>query len=121
MLIELGVPIRQAIRHARSRKGPWQMAKTIAGGVGMTGAWLTEQRLLSLKTFWASLVCIRPTARCGPACHGGLGRVSRKGSPHSIRRFFTLGIGKRAFALEHVQVRQTQHLRAPSIAMLRRR
>jgi RNA-directed DNA polymerase len=59
MLIELGVPTRQAIRHARSRKGPWHMAKTIASGVGMTNAWLTEQGLLSLKTLWASLARIR--------------------------------------------------------------
>ncbi|MBX3420472.1 MAG: integron integrase [Pirellulaceae bacterium] len=37
-LIALGVPRRQAIRHGRSRKGPWHMAKTIASGVGMTNA-----------------------------------------------------------------------------------
>ncbi len=55
MLIRLGVPRRQAIRHARSRKGPWHMAKTIASGVGMTNAWLHEQGLLRLKTLWASL------------------------------------------------------------------
>ena len=59
MLIRLGVPRRQAIRHARSRKGPWHMAKTIASGVGMTNAWLQEQGLLSLKTLWASLAQVR--------------------------------------------------------------
>ena len=59
MLIELGVPRRQAIRHARSRKGPWYMAKTIASGVGMTNAWMNEQGLLSLKPLWASLARIR--------------------------------------------------------------
>ena len=59
MLIRLGVPRRQAIRHARSRKGPWHMAKTIASGVGMTNAWLGEQGLLSLKTLWASLARLR--------------------------------------------------------------
>ena len=59
MLIQLGVPHRQAIRHARSRKGPWHMAKTIASGVGMTNAWLGEQGLLSLKTLWASLAHLR--------------------------------------------------------------
>jgi hypothetical protein len=32
----LGVPRRQAIRHGKSRKGPWRMAKTIASDVGMT-------------------------------------------------------------------------------------
>ena len=59
MLIQLGVPPRQAIRHARSRKCPWHMAKTIASGVGMTNAWLAEQGLLSLKTLWASLAHLR--------------------------------------------------------------
>ncbi len=55
MLIGLGVPICQAIRHARSRKGPWNMPNTNASGIGMTNAWLTQQGLLSLKTLWASL------------------------------------------------------------------
>ena len=59
MFIRLGVPRRTAIRHARSRKGPWHMAKTIASGVGMTNAWLHEQGLLSLKTLWAALSRIR--------------------------------------------------------------
>jgi RNA-directed DNA polymerase len=59
MLIRLGVPRRQAIRHARSRKGPWHMAKTIASGVGLTNAWLGEQGLFSLKTLWASLAHLR--------------------------------------------------------------
>ena len=55
MLIRLGVPRRQAIRHARSRKSYWHMAKTIATGVGLTNAWLHEQGLLSLKTLWSDL------------------------------------------------------------------
>ena len=59
MLIQLGVPRRQAIRHAHSRKDTWHMAKTIASGVGMTNAWLQEQGLLSLKTLWASLTRLR--------------------------------------------------------------
>jgi hypothetical protein len=50
---------RTVIRHARSRKGPWHMAKTIASGVGLTNAWLQEQGLLSLKTLWASLARLR--------------------------------------------------------------
>lgn len=62
MLIRLGVPRRQAIRHARSRKGYWRMAKTIASGVGMTNAWLAEQGLLSMKTLWAQLAPLRRTA-----------------------------------------------------------
>lgn len=61
-LIRLGVPRRQAIRHARSRKGPWHMAKSIATGVGLTNAWLHAQGLLSLKTLWAQLAPLRRTA-----------------------------------------------------------
>lgn len=61
-LIRLGVPRRQAIRHARSRKGPWRMAKSIATGVGLTNAWLQVQGLLSLKTLWAQLAPLRRTA-----------------------------------------------------------
>ena len=66
-LIRLRVPRRQAIRHARSRKGYWHMAKTIASGVGASGvgmnnAGLQEQGLLSLKTLWAELAPLRRTA-----------------------------------------------------------
>lgn len=61
-LIRLGVPVRQAIRHARSRKGYWHMSKTIASGVGLTNAWLAEQGLLSIKTLWAELAPLRRTA-----------------------------------------------------------
>ena len=59
MLIRLGVPRRQAIRHAPSRKSYWHMSKTIASGVGLTNAWLAEQGLLSLKTLWAKLAHLR--------------------------------------------------------------
>ena len=58
-LIRLGVPIRQAIRHARSRKSYWHMSKTIASGVGLTNAWLAEQGMLSIKTLWAELAPLR--------------------------------------------------------------
>ena len=61
-LIGLGVPRRQAIRHAKSRKGPWHMAKTIASGVGMTNAWLASQGVVSLKSLWAGLASLRRTA-----------------------------------------------------------
>jgi RNA-directed DNA polymerase len=61
-LIALGVPRRQAIRHAKSRQGPWHMAKTIASGVGLTNAWLQTQGLLSLKSLWAQLAPLRRTA-----------------------------------------------------------
>jgi RNA-directed DNA polymerase len=59
MLIRLGVPRRQAIRHARSRLGYWHMSKTIASGVGLTNAWLAGQGLLSLKSLWAELAHLR--------------------------------------------------------------
>jgi hypothetical protein len=50
------------IRHGKSRKGPWHMAKTIASGVGMTNDWLASQGVLSLKTLWAELAYLRGTA-----------------------------------------------------------
>lgn len=62
MLIRLGVPRRQAIRHARSRQSYWHMSKTIASGVGLTNAWLAEQGLLSMKTLWARFAPLRRTA-----------------------------------------------------------
>jgi RNA-directed DNA polymerase len=58
-LLAMNVPRRQAIRHGKSRKGPWHMAKTIASGVGMTNACLAEQGVLSLKTLWAELAHLR--------------------------------------------------------------
>lgn len=61
-LISLGVPRRQAIRHARTRKGPWHMAKTIAMSVALNNAWLAKQGLLSLKTLWFELAHLRRTA-----------------------------------------------------------
>ena len=61
-LMKLGVPRRQAIRHGKSRKGYWRMAKTIASGVGMTNAWLQQQGLNSLKSLWADLAPLRRTA-----------------------------------------------------------
>ena len=59
MLIRLGVPIRQAIRHARSRQSYWHMSGTIASGIGLTNAWLAEQGMLSLKTLWSELAPLR--------------------------------------------------------------
>ena len=58
-LLAMNVPRRQVIRHGKSRKSPWHMAMTIAGGVGMTNAWLAEQRVLSLKSLWAALAHLR--------------------------------------------------------------
>ncbi len=61
-LIALGVPRRQAIRHAKSRQSYWHMAKTIASGVGLTNQWLKEQGMLSLNSLWAQLAPLRRTA-----------------------------------------------------------
>ncbi|MEZ6041306.1 MAG: group II intron reverse transcriptase/maturase [Planctomycetaceae bacterium] len=61
-LMRLGVPRRQAIRHAKSRKGYWRMAKTIASGVGFTNAMLEAMGLLSLKSLWNELDPLRRTA-----------------------------------------------------------
>ena len=58
----LGVPRRQAIRHAKSRKSYWHMAKTIASGVGFTNALLAELGLLSLKHLWNELAPLRRTS-----------------------------------------------------------
>ena len=52
---KLSVPNRQAIRHARSRKGYWRMAKTIASGVGLTNAWLAAQDPLPVSTLLKTL------------------------------------------------------------------
>ena len=61
-LMRLGVSRRQVIRHAKSRKGYWHMARTIASGVGLTNAYLQSQGLLSLKSLWAELAPLRRTA-----------------------------------------------------------
>jgi len=61
-LLALGVPRRQAIRHGKSRKGPWHLAKSIASGVGLTNTWLQAQGLLALKSLWAKLAPLRRTA-----------------------------------------------------------
>ena len=58
-LMRLGVPRRQAIRHGKSRKGYWHMAKTIASGVGMTNQWLEDQGLIRLKQLWSELAPLR--------------------------------------------------------------
>ncbi len=62
MLIRLGAPLRQAIRHARSRKSYQHIAKPFALGVRLINTWLAEQGLLSLKTLWVELARLRRTA-----------------------------------------------------------
>ena len=94
-LIAMHVPRRQAIRHAKSRKGPWHMAKTIASGVGMTNDWLAYQGVVSLKSLWASLAPPHRTALCGPACSVVWGGCSEMGILTRFRRRqgFRAGVG----------------------------
>ncbi len=73
---------RQAIRNAKSRKGPWHMAKTKTSGVGMTNAWLAEQGVLSLKSLWAELAHLCGTAR-GADPHAVLVWGGWSGNGHS--------------------------------------
>jgi len=58
-LLAMNVPRRQSIRHCKRRKDPWHMANSIASCVGMTHAWLAEQRVLSLKSLWSELAHLR--------------------------------------------------------------
>ena len=44
----VGVPRRQANRHARISKGPWHMSKMIASGVGMPNQWLEQHCMYQL-------------------------------------------------------------------------
>jgi hypothetical protein len=67
-LLVMKVPRSQAIRHGKSRRVPWHMAKTKTSGVSMTNAWLAVQGVLSLKSLLADLALLRGTARCEPAC-----------------------------------------------------
>jgi hypothetical protein len=83
-LLAMNVPRRQSIRHCKRRKDPWHMANSIASCVGMTHAWLAEQRVLSLKSLWAELAHLRGTARCAPACRVGVGRMTGSVNPYPI-------------------------------------
>jgi RNA-directed DNA polymerase len=84
MLIRLGVPRRQAIRHARSRKGYWHMAKTIASGVGLTNAWLAEQGLLEHEDSLGRACSTSLNRRMRTRMYGGVGRVTGDGGPYPI-------------------------------------
>lgn len=51
-LIELDVPIREAISIGLSSKGPYRLAKTFAVHRGLSNAVLTSQGLISIKDLW---------------------------------------------------------------------
>jgi hypothetical protein len=77
-LLALNVPRRQAIRHGKSRKGPWHMAKTIASGVGMTHAWLAEQGVLRHESLWTDFGHFLKSARLQTRMPWWYGEVMRK-------------------------------------------
>jgi len=61
-LVELGVSLDMAIKHAISRKGYWRMSRTPAMRIAMPNRWLQEQGLLSLAELWFHRAPLRGTA-----------------------------------------------------------
>jgi RNA-directed DNA polymerase len=66
-LVALGVSRQAASLHARSRKGPWRMSRTLASSVGLTNDWLQSQGLVSLLSLWIKRAPLRRIASFGPA------------------------------------------------------
>ncbi len=54
-LLKLGASKNVAIPIAMSRKGPWNLSRTLATQVGMTNIWLKNQGLLSIKEMWVNI------------------------------------------------------------------
>ena len=54
-LRKLGTSFHAAISVAISRKGPWQLSRTLATQTGMTNNWLKDQGLLSVKELWVNI------------------------------------------------------------------
>jgi RNA-directed DNA polymerase len=54
-LLKLGVSLKAAIPIALSRKGPWNLSRTLATQVGMTNKWLKKQGLVSIKEMWVNI------------------------------------------------------------------
>ena len=54
-LLKLGASKKVAIPIAMSRKGPWNLSRTLATQVGMTNKWLKNQGLLSIKEMWVNI------------------------------------------------------------------
>jgi len=61
-LVQLGVNLDWAIKHATSRKKYWRMSRTPALRTAMPNKWLEQQGLLSLKQLWSKLAPLRGTA-----------------------------------------------------------
>jgi RNA-directed DNA polymerase len=51
-LLKLGVPQRQAVLTALSRKSYWRLSRTMATHWGLNGAWLEAQGLVSVRDIW---------------------------------------------------------------------
>lgn len=54
-LLKLGASKKVAIPIAMSRKGLWNLSRTLATQVGMTNKWLKEQGLVSIKEMWVNI------------------------------------------------------------------
>ncbi len=78
-LTALGVRPRQAACHARSRKGPWHMAKTIASGVGKDERLVANKRGLEPKDTLGRACSTSLNRRMRTRMHGGVGRVPGNG------------------------------------------
>jgi len=84
------------------------MAKTKTSGVSMTNAWLAEQGVLSLKSFWAELAHLRETAQCSPAYRAGVGRMTGNAHPYPISAFSNYALLDGWEALRAATRRETQ-------------
>ena len=83
-LIGLGVPRRQAIRHAKSRKGPWHMAKSIATGAGNDERLASTSGAYQLKESVGKSCSASLNRRMRTRMYGGVGRVASDGHPYPI-------------------------------------
>jgi RNA-directed DNA polymerase len=54
-LLRLGVSKSAAIPIAMSRKGPWNLSRTLATQAGMTIEWLKKQGVVSTKEMWVNI------------------------------------------------------------------
>ncbi len=54
-LLKLGASKKVAVPIAMSRKGPWNLSRTLAAQVGMTNKWLMNQGLVSIKEMWVNI------------------------------------------------------------------
>jgi len=54
-LLKLGASKKVAIPVAMSRKGPWNLSRTLATQVGMTNKWLMNQGVVSIKEMWVNI------------------------------------------------------------------